>query len=368
MRRIIAILALLVFAGCAQAERYVEIIDVQPLVQLDLISADGEPPWDAILGSMTSFGPVHAMSFYGDFDDLVEIHHRELMRYLGTPGTQLEYHTGCSMFHFAAADTTDMVGRNYDNVATDLLAGWVFPEDGYASITLFPLKLFGFDNEHRFDSANRAHKNMILRAPVMSVEGMNEAGVTIMLASLGRREVDQAPDRKPRFFLHLVREILDHAGSVEQAIAIAGSYNLFDNGRTIMSHHILLAGPGEESVVLEWEDGVMNVVRDGPSRQIVTNSDMFNTSQPSRRQACPRYRRIASTLDDTESLDWKGGLDILASVSQKGGRYEIEGRSMYISTQWSAVFDLHAREVLLCMDREFTTVYRMGFPDHLRRN
>lgn len=366
MRRACSILVFLLvhLAGCVEGQRYVEVVDLQPVIDPRLITLEGQARWAAIRESMRSAGPVHAMTFYGDFDDLVEDHHRTLLRYLGSPGTQLEYRTGCSMFHAAGTGIGDLLGRNYDNVATDVLAGWFYPEDGYASITLVPLKLFGFDEEQRFDPGRRAHKNMVLNAAIHSVEGMNEAGVTITLASLDRREVTQDPDREPRFLLHLVREILDHAGSVEEAVALAGSYNLFDNGRTVISHHILIAGPGEESVVLEWHDGQMMVVRDDPSIQVVTNSDMWNVPQSTRRAACPRYQAIAETLDGVESMDWKDGLDILAAASQKGGRYEIDGYSMFVSTQWSAVFDLRARQILLCVDRDYATVYRMGFPDY----
>jgi hypothetical protein len=350
-------------AACNATDHYVEIVDVQPVIEVEHLGATGEPPWDEILGSLRSHGPVHAIAFYGDHDPQVQQHHREILRYLGTPGTQLDYHTGCSMFHFAAGDSTDLVGRNFDNVFADLLVGWFYPPDGYPSITLFPLHLFGFDENVRFDSGNPAHRNLVLGAPRTSVEGMNEAGVSITLASLHRSPVSQVPGREPRFFLHLVREILDHAGSVEEAIAITERYNVFDNGRAIISHHMLVAGPGEESVVLEWRDGDMHVVRDGPQRQVVTNSDMLDVSQRARRENCPRYRRIAYTLDDLEKMDWRQGLDVLASASQEGGEYVIDGRRMLISTQWSAMFDLRAREILLCMHRDYGTVYRLRFPE-----
>jgi hypothetical protein len=355
----IALLVLPLALGCAQEERYVRTVDVAPNHVPEFVDASGEPPWDAILGSLTSEGPVHALSFYGDFDPYVARHGRELIRFLQEPDAHIRRSTYCSMFHFAAADTTDLVGRNYDNVATDLLLGWFYPPDGYRSITLFPLSELGFDADHPFDPANRAHRNLLLNAPQLSVEGMNEAGVTITLASLGRSEVEQIEGRQPRFLLHLVREILDHAGSVHEAVDIASRYNLFDNGRTIISHHVFLAGPDEGSVVLEWHDGRMQIVSDGPDLQVVTNSDLADTPEGTRRQACSRYRRIAKGLDGADSLDWRGGLDLLAGAAQHGRIYRIDDRTLRVSTQWSAIFDLERREVRLCMHGDYGTVYRM---------
>ena len=41
----------------------------------------------------------------------------------------------------------------------------------------------------------------------------------------------------------------------------------------------------------------------------------------------------------------------------------IDGRRLRVSTQWSAVFDVESREALVCVHRDYSTVYRFRFPD-----
>ncbi len=193
---------------------------------------------------------------------------------------------------------------------------------------------------------------------------MNEKGVTVTLASLDRRTVEQLPDKEPRFLIHLVREILDHAADLDEAVKIASGYNVFDNGREIISHHIFVTDPQSGSVVLEWKDGRMHVVPDGENWQIVTNSDLLDVSEERRRGNCDRYNTIYKQLSGhVGPLQWTTAMDALGRAAQNNRLYVIEGRRLRISTQWSAVFDLGSKEALVCLHRDFETVYRFRFPE-----
>ena len=147
------------------------------------------------------------------------------------------------MFAHRTGRSTGLVGRNFDNRDTQVLAGWFYPTNGYASVALLPLSDLGYTPDDPFDPASEQNRRTLLYAPVMAIEGMNEKGVTVTLASLGRREVTLVPGRESRFLIHLVREILDQAASVNEAVSIAEKYNIFDNGAEVISHHIFLTDP-----------------------------------------------------------------------------------------------------------------------------
>jgi hypothetical protein len=360
--RTVVVLALMLLAGCDTGPRYGEIITVTPQFDPAIIAA---PPRDsrernkAMLATFQVHDDLQAMTFFGDFDQAVQFQQHQLMQQFNTTGGGAQ--RGCSMFEHRTGRESGLVGRNFDNRDSQVLVGWFYPSGGYASVALLPLADLGYTPDEPFDPTNEQHRKTLLYAPVMAIEGMNEKGVTVTLASLERRPVHQVPEREPRFLIHLVRDILDHAGSVHEAVTIAENYNVFDNGRDIISHHIFLADPHAGSAVLEWRDGVMHLVKDPGDWQVVTNSDMFEVPLEQRRRSCDRYAKLVKAMDrQDESMTWQQAMDALASAEQKNRTYHIDGQTLKVSTQWSAVFDTGRREVYLTLAGDYRKVYRFA--------
>ncbi len=350
----------LVLGGCSD-ERYLEVVEVVPAVDFDLVAADGDPDYDAILDTYRKVGDLHTMTFHGDFDKVLEGQHRQILILMQAYPEGLPRKRGCSMFRYGNGPG-GLVGRNFDNRFSELLVGYHYPAEGYPSISFVPLMELGYSRENPFDPGDISNRRSLLTGPVLAIEGMNEKGVTVALASLDRRKVRQDPDRKPRFLIHVVRDILDHAGNLNEAIAIAEGFNVFDNGREIISHHIFVADP-TGSVVLEWRDGEMEVVREEKNRQVVTNSDMYLVPEGNRRQSCPRYRKLARSLNRQEgAMDWRQEMDALAGTIQRNRHYNIDGENLRVSTQWSTIFDLEQLKAYVCLNSDYRKVYRLGFP------
>ncbi|MCP4571356.1 MAG: hypothetical protein GY838_03320 [bacterium] len=365
-RHLLLIPLLLAVASCTQEERYLEIIDIAPMVDA-VLGAPGDPvDYDALLETYRNHGPLHVMTFAGDFSSLLQLYHGQILQYYADPANTGGTRTHCSMFRYAEEDSS-VVGRNFDNVDTELLAGWFYPAGGHPSITFVPLMELGFDPESPFDPDDARHKRRLLTAPVVSIGGMNARGVTVTLASLDKRAVTQHDDREPKHFLHLVREILDQADDLDEAVAIAGRYDVFDNGLETITHHIFVTDP-ESSAVLEWHGGEMQVVREEGSTQVVTNSNLLDVAERDRRGACPRYRTLAKRIAVWDGPPrWRVAMNALAAAAQENRTYDIEGEKRTISTQWSAVFAPEAREIYLCLHRDWSTVYRLRFPRPVSR-
>lgn len=238
------------------------------------------------------------------------------------------------------------IGRNFDNMQTDLLVGFYYPDSGYASIAFSPLFEFGFGPDHPFCSDSIAHKRRLLDAPALTIEGMNECGVVVTLAWLGRQHVTPNAGRKNRFLLHLVREILDHAASAAHAAALAESCTVFDNGENIICHHLLIAD-ASESLVLEWRDGRMHLLRE-EGYQIVTNSPLLDISPDQRRKNCRRYAILDHRLNLLDSSPtWRHALKIIQTAARKP------------VTQWSAIFVPEKCDIYLALRRDFYTIYHL---------
>lgn len=360
--RMMVFLVVGLLAGCEAGPRYGEIVTVTPQFDPAIIAA---PPRDsrernqAMLATFQAHDDLQAMTFFGDFDQAVQFQHHQLMQQFGATGGGTQ--RGCSMFEHRTGRESGLVGRNFDNRDSQVLVGWFYPQEGYASVALLPLADLGYTPDAPFDPDNEQHRKTLLYAPVMAIEGMNEKGVTVTLASLERRPVNQVPEREPRFLIHLVREILDHAGSVHEAVSIAEKYNVFDNGGDVISHHIFLADPRSGSAVLEWRDGVMHLVKDSGHWQVVTNSAMFEVPLEERRRNCARYAKLVKAMDrQDETMTWQQAMDALASAKQKNRTYHIDGRKLKVSTQWSAVFDTGRREVYLALAGDYRKIYRFA--------
>ena len=329
-----------------------------------LASAPRDSVHRFMLDSYQRQGHLHTITLCGDFQVLREVEHWGIMQELDRrealkPGRR----AGCSMFQHRSADGHRLVGRNFDHKSSEMLVAWCYPDSGFASLGFVPLNQWGFTPARPFNAEKPDHRRMLLRAPTAVIEGVNERGVCVTLASLGSQEVIPDPAKKPRFLIHLVREILDHAGDLEQAIALAESYNVFDNGRDLISHHIFLADPDHGSAVLEWHAGRMAVLRSGRRPQVVTNSPVWGQDPGALSRACPRFSDLWDTLRDEEPLaNGQAALAALREVAQHNKRYVIRGETWRVSTQWSAVFDLTQRQALVCVDRDYGTIYRLEVP------
>jgi hypothetical protein len=358
------LLLMAVFQACAE-ERYVEVIDIEPVVMEGLVSgARARPDFEAMHSTLQKAGDLYTMTYHGDFDELIELQHGMIIQQLEKAEEERNDSIHCSMFSYFDGDGGSILGRNFDNRFTEVIVGLFFPDSGYVSIGFVPLMEFGMGRELMFDPDNVHHRQAVLHGPGATIEGMNEKGVVVGLASLDRRKVTQEEGKESRFLIHLVREILDHAGSVDEAVGIARRYNVFDNGTDVITHHILISGPGGRSIVLEWVDGSMNVIESGGGRQIVTNSNLLGVTENDRRRSCGRYKAIHKKLEKYEGpMSWQDGMDILAEARQRSVTYRLEGEKITVSTQWSAVFDAASGEIFISMYRDLSKIYRIKLGD-----
>ena len=376
IRNITVGLILIALASCS-GERYVEVIDVEPVIDASALDRSKGDPFDfeAILESFQVNGGIYTMTYHGDFDQMTEMHHGQIMMMLEARDRAEKDSLHCSMYSYYDGEGGALFGRNFDNVmdrSRELTVGYFFPDDGYASIAFVPMMEFGFTPEKKFDPEDQQHVRLLLNGPVISIEGMNEKGVAVALASIERRKVEQLDCRDSRYFILIIREILDHAGSVDEAIAIVSKYNVFDNGRDIMTHHIFMAGPDGRSAVLEWKDGIMHVITSEGSSQVVTNYGLVGTAEIECRKNCKRYCSIDDDIrKNSGPMTWQYGMDMLREASQKNVTYNLDGQKKKVSTHWSAVFDLENLEVYICTELDYSRVYRFTLKnraEYMERN
>ena len=135
----------------------------------------------------------------------------------------------CSLFAALGDPGNRLYGRNFDwRYSPALLLFTDRPAaGGYASVSLVDIAYFGFD-DGTIDLAALplAERRALLDAPGWPFDGMNEAGVAVGMAAVPTADERSDRDKPAIGSLGVMREVLDHAGSVDEAVAIFSSYNI----------------------------------------------------------------------------------------------------------------------------------------------
>ena len=252
----------------------------------------------------------------------------------------------CSLFATLGDPGGRLYGRNFDWRFSPALLLFTDPPDGYASVSMVDIEYLGFGGDQAYSLLDLPidQRRALLETPAWPFDGMNEQGLAIGMAAVPPGEMHPDPNKKTTDQLGIMREILDHAGTVDEAVDILGSYNV-DMGSVPV--HYLIASAAGDSALVEFYQGEMIVFRNEDPWLLATNFLVASTGGRTQGQ-CPRYDRISQRLQETAGrLSMQDALSLLADVSQGGPQAQS-------STQWSVVYDMSAGDVNIVMDRNYT--------------
>jgi len=306
---------------------------------------------------------LYSMSFYGDYSEILEDINQSYISYFSRSSTNNKIKNNqCSMFSAFGNPDKYLYGRSYDNPQDWdkclTLVGQYNPPDGYRSIALNRMKDCGFEAGTNFDNVSFNGKTRLFEAAYFTPDGINEHGVAAGCA--GVRGLPFVPDenKKSICLTRLVREILDHAKNVDEAVDIARQFNIFDEDLSTLATHYLIADPSGRSVVLELYDGEIQVIPNNRLWQAITNSPIYNVPIYQRRASCWRYKNYYDFLEPVKgNIDINGGLNILEQNAFEPGS-EWPAR-----TQWSSLYDLTERKLILAIYYDFNNLYHFSFDD-----
>jgi Linear amide C-N hydrolases, choloylglycine hydrolase family len=143
--------------------------------------------------------------------------------------------------------------------------------------------------------------------------------------------------------------MLDHAQTVEEAIAVIRQYNIdFEGGPPL---HYLLADPSGRAATVEWKDGSLQVIRNQLPWQVTTNFYLAGANEAMKTQDW-RYRTAATWLQAAQGrIAPEEALQILADVKQD-------------ITQWSIVYDMSTGDVRVVMGQSYKHVHTYHLSMH----
>lgn len=282
--------------------------------------------------------PLYVMHLYGDygFDDFLK---QGIPASDRATGRRTEPGWSCTVFAALAQDSGPLLGRNFDWHNRPTLLLFTHPPNGYDSASIVDISYLGFDRDRPIG----IELFRLRRAPYWPFDGMNEHGLAVGMMAVPRAEDHADPQQKTIGSLHAMRLILDHARTVDEAIALLGDYHIdFAEGPPL---HYLIADAQGNSAVIEFIDAKMNVLRKEESWQVATNFLISGNSPEEAKGHCPRYERAYDALQKTDgALAPADAMAILEDVSQP-------------NTMWSVAYHLTSGEIAVSMGRTYKRVH-----------
>ena len=252
----------------------------------------------------------------------------------------------CSLFAALGDEDNLLYGRNFDWNYSPALLLYTDPPDGYASVSMVNLAFSGSNSNisRNIIEMTVPERAPLLETPFIPVDGMNEYGLTIGMAAVNESVADYDPSRMTIGSLGIIREVLDHARDVDEAMAIFSQYNIeFAGGPPI---HYLIADSRGQSVLIEYVDGQMAVLPNEYAWHLATNHLLASGIKAGGSSGW-RYdimeERLAATGGILTPVD---AMDLLSDVSQR-----------FNGTQWSVVYDISTGSIYVAMARNYDAVH-----------
>ena len=284
--------------------------------------------------------PLYTMNYYGEYDP---------PRVSLLPAGRTGPAWGCSLFTVLLDGDHLLYGRNFDWQFSPALLLFTDPPDGYASVSMVDMTYLGFEGQDVFHLTDLPLEELkrLLDAPSLPFDGMNEHGLAIGMAAVPPGDMPDDPSKETIGSLGIMRQILDHARTVDEAVELIRSYNIdFDGGPPV---HYLIADAGGKAVLVEFYHGVMNVLPNDRPWHSATNFLRSSVQDPAGGN-CWRYDRINERLNAEQGLlDSDSAMELLSEVAQD-------------STQWSVVYQMGRREVSVAMGKAYGKVHIFQAP------
>ena len=251
----------------------------------------------------------------------------------------------CSLFTVLLDEDNLLYGRNFDWQFSPALLLFTDPPDGYASVSMVDIEYLGFDSSPagNVTALPIEEQTGLLDAPYLPFDGMNEYGLAIGMAAVPPGNVKSDVTKETIGSLGIIRQMLDHARTVDEAVDIIKNYNIdFDDGPPI---HYLIADVTGKSALVEYYNGEMFVLYNEQPWHLATNFLRSSVDDP-KDGNCWRYNKIATQLTKTAGqVDAEMAMQLLANVAQG-------------NTQWSIIYQMSSGVTSVAMGQQYQEIHQ----------
>ena len=277
-----------------------------------------------------------------------------LIRWIGDTqlyGVQPDLKTGnfaCAAFTAACDNGDRLFGRNFDyHHRTDTLVLHTAPKNGYASYSVADLRFLDVGKGCAFSGDSLAAKALMLIAPYIPMDGINEKGVGVSILELTDNELHQDNGRSDLLVVAAIRGILDNCASIDEAVDLLARYDI----HTFLGHsyHLFLTDRSGRSVIVEWSGNETLITEDNAVTNEVLSPEHAEYNPDWK---CRRYDAIKRELEAHQNVCSRADAMQVLSAASYGGAWS--------GTQWSCIYDLDLFTLDICLDRDYKHVYRFA--------
>lgn len=292
-------------------------------------------------------GGLYLITHYGNLDTLFN---KENQKLIDHPWINQTWRF-CSIFS-TTTENGIVIGRNWDNQNVgSIIVSYYKPDSGYASISFSRAIDMGFPINLRLDGmAKTTFGKKLLVAPFYAYDGMNEHGLCAMVTGINSVKISPQEGKDLIFIGNIVRMLLNHTQTVDEAIRYVNNYIPFDITPNEINCHFLVSDAYGNSVVLEYMDNEWKITYPDKNWQVMTNKVVYNHPVSVLRDKCWRYDSISAKLDESDgNVTWNEGMQILKNVSQSG-------------TTWSVIYLPNSNESYFSVYQSWDKIYHIqGF-------
>lgn len=273
-------------------------------------------------------------------DDLYKFISKEV--FFGIKFKNNSFNYACSAFATENSDGDKIVGRNFDySIGSDTLCLYTHPKGGYASISTVSTDMVAVGEGSGFATKSLTGRALLLAAPYIAVDGVNEKGLSASLLDQNDGETHMDTG-KPKILVTLaIRLLLDKTSTVDEAINMLSKYDIQSaHGCT---QHIFLSDLSGKSAIVEWHKNEMIVI----DYHVCTNFRMSRTSlHGDYSKQCDRFDFLDNSLKEKQVNSEEESMVLLQGVLQK-------------HCQWSVVYNLTDFTADYAVNKEYDNVYHI---------
>lgn len=246
---------------------------------------------------------------------------------------------GCGAFVSQNTYGDTIFARNMDCECAIPMMIRLSEGNNYKSLALLDMSDLDWD-ENTYETLETDAK-LTLAAPYSPYDGINEHGLAVAIMT-NASAIYSNSNKITLFDLTLPRLILNKAKSVDEAIEYVKNYNLFCD---IAPLHYMVADTTGDAAVIEFVDGKMVTIKKRNNYQVVTNFTLYNN--PTHEGfGKDRYENITSELEKSHGI-----------ISENDALELLKKNVIPSDEQWSAVYNLTKRRVLVTFSRDYNHVY-----------
>lgn len=269
---------------------------------------------------------------------------------------------GCTTFNATTPTGDKLFARNYDYMDSPGLTVWTHPKDGYASVSTASLYLMGYTSE--FLPEDLLTSLLTLMAPYIAVDGMNEKGVSIGILELETPPTFQQTEKKDITTSAIIREVLDHAATTEEAIEIFKQYDMHDFLGVNCTYHYQISDASGDTAIIEYVNGETTVLRpDETGTLIAANFWLAEGVDDPDGAGYERYDTAKKILAEKNyTVTEKEAMNILDAVHLEN----VDLHGYICSTLWSVVYNNTDRTFNVCAMYDYDKEYKFSVDEPMK--